>query len=250
MYPFFEIGENKIQTYFVVIIFIFCASLFGVYRKSKSYPFDKQFLLDLTVILAVSGVFFARVFHVGFENFTFYYHNPIEFFRFWNGGFVFLGGFLGALATGVIFVLLKKKKNIIFSLMDFYAPILALVYAFGRIGCFLAGCCYGKYCELPWAIQNRHPTQLYAFAWDFILFWCLNYFEKTKTRPKAWAPGSLFAVWMIGHGIGRFVQEFYRDDFRGPIYLFSISAWISLVLIISGIIWFLKTSEIQNLSRK
>lgn len=240
MYPFIEISEVKIQTYFLVMIFIFCVSLFGVYKKSKSYSFSKQFLLDLTVVLAVAGVIFGRLFHVMFENLTFYYLNPLEVFRFWNGGFVFLGGFLGALASGILFVLLKKKKELILPLMDFYAPILALVYAFGRMGCFLAGCCYGKYCELPWAIEGRHPTQLYAFLWDFMLFWVLNYFERTKARPKLWVPGKVFAFWMLGHGIGRFIQEFYRDDFRGPIFLFSISGWISLGLVVFGGLWLLR----------
>lgn len=240
MYPFIEIFEMKIQTYFLVMIFVFSLSLILVYEKSKKYSFHKQFLLDLTLILASSGFVFARLTHVFFENFLYYYLNPMEVLKFWNGGFVFLGGFLGAFLSGYIFVLLKKKKELVLELMDFYAPLLALVYSLGRGGCFLAGCCYGKYCELVWAVQGRHPTQLYALAWDGFLFLILNHLEKEKTRPKAWSKGMLFSVWMIGHGAGRFWQEFYRDDFRGPIFLFSLSGWVSLCLILFGVFTFFR----------
>lgn len=240
MYPFIEIFELKIQTYFIVMIGIFCLSLILVYRKSKKHSINKQFLLDLTLLLAFSGFFFARLTHVVFENFLYYYLNPVEVIKFWNGGFVFLGGFLGAFLTGFIFVFVNKKKEFIPELMDFYAPILALVYSLGRIGCFLAGCCYGKYCELSWSIKGRHPTQLYAFLWDGCLFVLLFFLERAKTRPKSWSSGTLFSVWMLGHGIGRFWQEFFRDDFRGPTFIFTLSGWLSLLLIISGIIGFIK----------
>lgn len=243
MYPFIQIFELKIQTYFLVMIILFSLSLFLVYEKSKKYSFNKQFLLDLTLLLALSGFIFARMAHVVFENFAYYYSNPAEIFKFWNGGFVFLGGFLGAYASGFIFVLIKKKREWVLELMDFYAPILALVYSFGRIGCFLAGCCYGKFCELAWAVDGRHPTQVYAFLWDGGLFLLLSYLERKKSKTKLWPKGYLFCVWMVGHGIGRFWQEFYRDDFRGPTFIFTISGWISLALITLGAFGFLKLQK-------
>jgi prolipoprotein diacylglyceryltransferase len=76
--------------------------------------------------------------------------------------------------------------------------------------------------------------------WDGFLFFILTYLEKTRTRSKSWSKGMLFSVWMIGHGAGRFWQEFYRDDFRGPIFIFSLSGWVSLCLIIFGALAFLR----------
>lgn len=232
MYPLIDIGIIKIQTYFLVQVLVFSGVLFWVVNRSEKFQFNKVFILDLTFILAFFGFIFARLFHVFFENFTYYFYRPIEIFYFWQGGFVFLGGFLGALVAGIAFVKLKKKFELLPALLDFYAPVLALSYALGRVGCFLAGCCYGKYCHLPWAIQERHPTQLYAVLSDGVLFFILYYLEKNKTLLKLGRRGILFAIWLMGHGVGRFILEFYRDDFRGPIYLFSLSGWISLAMII------------------
>src|SRR5690606_6314306 len=113
------------------------------------------------------------------------------------------------------------------------APVLAFAYAAGRSACFLAGCCYGRYCDLPWAIDGRHPTQLYAAAWEMgVVFILLG----LRPSPFFQNPGRIFYLWMILHGIGRFIMEAFRDDFRGPSLGLSISGWISLGLVITGFI--------------
>lgn len=243
MYPFIEVASVKIQTYFLVMILIFTGTLFWVFKRSSKVKVPKVFIMDLTFTLALSGLVFARVFHVVFENIEFYLSHPMEIFLFWNGGFVFLGGFLGAFLYGIIFAIQKKQIKFIPELMDFYSPVLALTYALGRLGCFAAGCCYGKSCPFPWAVQGLHPTQLYAFIWDFFLFLVLFGLEKKSSSLKSWKRGYLFCVWLVGHGIGRFALEFYRDDFRGPIYIFSISGWISLAMIVASLALFLLFKE-------
>lgn len=245
MYPFLVVGEIKIQTYFLIIASLSVISFYWVYLKSKKQHLNQAFMLDLTLVLSVSGFIFARLFHVIYENPEFYWNQPVQIFYFWNGGFVFLGGFLGALLSGIVFVVLKKKKSMILYLCDFYSPLVAFNYAVGRIGCFMAGCCYGKTCNLPWAIEGKHPTQLYAFSWDIILFFILQLLSKRTgwLKENTGKEGRIFSVFLIFHGVGRIVNESFRADFRGPIFLLPFSTWLSLIMILSSVILILKNKE-------
>lgn len=235
MYPYLNLGIVKLQSYFLVLVILITVTLFWVFKKSIKSNLPRNFVLDLTFLLIISGFLSARLFHIFFENQQFYFSRPLEMFQFWNGGFVFLGGFIGALISGILYTLFCKKKELLPRLLDFFSPILAFNYSIGRIGCFLAGCCYGKTCPFPWAVDGRHPTQIYAFFWDFILFIILIKIEKNMMKPEKKFAGLLFCVWLLGHGLGRFILEFYRDDFRGPIYILSISGWLSLGIIISSL---------------
>ncbi|MCK6597010.1 MAG: prolipoprotein diacylglyceryl transferase [Bdellovibrionaceae bacterium] len=245
MYPFLVIGEIKIQTYFLIIAALAVISFYWVYLKSKKQHLNQVFMLDLTLVLSVSGFVFARLFHVIYESPELYWNQPVQIFYFWNGGFVFLGGFLGALLSGIFFVFIKNKKNMILYLCDFYSPLIAFDYAVGRIGCFMAGCCYGKFCNLPWAIEEKHPTQLYAFVWDIILFAILQLLPKLNgwQKKNCGKDGRIFSVFLIFHGVGRIINESFRADFRGPIFLLPLSTWLSLTMILASIILIIKNKE-------
>lgn len=196
----------------------------------------------------VGALLGSRGLHIFYEDFDYYREHPLDVFKVWQGGFVFYGGLLGAFLGLLIFTRIKKEST--WKWLDFYAPVTALGYAIGRIGCFLTGCCYGRECDLPWAIEFtlpglppglRHPTQLYATFWELgvlalLLFW-ENRKRLGKTVPKFLRPpGSVFVVWLMLHGLGRLIMELFRDDYRGAEpYGISISAWISMALVsISG----------------
>lgn len=169
------------------------------------------------------------MFHVLFESPQNYFQDPKTIFYMWQGGFVFYGGLLAVLPSTYLFCKIKKQDFL--SWADFFVPFISVGYIFGRLGCFLAGCCYGKSCDLPWAINNLHPTQLYAVLAEALVF-LLLLSEKKMNRPK----GVLFATWMIGHGIGRLFMEPFRDDFRGPeVSGLSISQILSLILVVTGV---------------
>ncbi len=180
--------------------------------------------------------------------------------KFWAGGLTYYGGFLLAIATA--FFLSRRWKWSFLKLTDLAAPIIAMGLAFGRMGCFLAGCCFGKVTDVPWAIRfpqysdawkrHRelfydalvaqhhelgewlslpvHPTQLYELFGSLIIFAYL-----WLTRKKPHRPGHQLAILLIAYGILRFVIEFWRDDDRGGVLL-STSQWISIPLVIGGII--------------
>ena len=108
------------------------------------------------------------------------------------------------------------------------APPLAIGHAIGRMGCFFAGCCYGKAFDLPWSVTFTnpdslasvniplHPTQLYSFVANLLIFIFLWFFRKRKRYD-----GQLFWIYVFLYGVSRFLIEIFRGDFRGN-FLFEI----------------------------
>lgn len=169
----------------------------------------------------------AKVFFLLFsaKSFSLYKH-----FSFWTGGgFVFYGG----LVFGLIYILLI---SVFFKKLDsrslvFFLPPLALSHAVGRLGCFLAGCCFGKVSELPWAIQMhgsfRHPVQLYESLGLFLLSFILYKNIISNARSI-----KIINIYFIFYSLLRFLVEFFRGDIvRGQYFNFSTSQIISIIIL-------------------
>lgn len=228
MKPVLDFGFIQVPTFYLVISLsiTFILSLINSALENNS-KFDRKTTFDIALIIMVSGFIGARIAHIFYEESAFYQQFPLEAFKFWNGGFVFYGGFVLSFITA--FVYLHFKKQNFYFWADFFTPYLSLAYAMGRIGCFFEGCCYGAKCDLPWAIAQRHPTQLYMFVAELVLFLGLIITQK-KLRP---AEGYLFLIWVFGHATNRFIIEFYREDDRGALIMnLSISQIISIFAII------------------
>ena len=143
-----------------------------------------------------------------------------------SSGFVVFGGIL-----------------IFFKYADVILPSVALAQGFGRIGCFLAGCCYGKETESFFSVifQNSEyapnhvaliPTQLYSSGLDFLHFLLLLLIARNKK-----ADGQVTACYLIFYSVGRFVIEFFRGDIiRGSVGILSTSQFISIFTGIAGIV--------------
>lgn len=157
----------------------------------------------------------------------------VEEISFWTGGgFVFYGGFIG----GLLFLSLFKLTDKTLSAKDLWPmlPALAIGHGIGRIGCFLAGCCYGKPTEFFWGVflhgHYRHPTQLLE---AIALIGLGIYLFKAKVSYH-----TKIARYLISYGVIRLVIESLRgDSVRGLWGLLTPSQWISLGLIIVGISW-------------
>jgi phosphatidylglycerol:prolipoprotein diacylglycerol transferase len=172
-------------------------------------------------------------------NFEPYRQNPIQIFKIWEGGLVFYGGLL--LAVMVAIGYMKWHQLPIWRLADLISPLVALGLSFGRIGCFFAGCCYGKETSLPWAIVFKnpnslarlnaplHPTQLYEAASSMAIFFFLSWIEKRKTYD-----GQIFSLFLFLYSVARFFIEILRGDPRGFLFggLLSTSQAISILLAI------------------
>lgn len=244
MWPWLQVGESLLPSFLLVqslnaIMLIFWARVRAPQRGLPIRP-----ALDLVLLSLVSGAIGGRLLHVLWEAPSFYLQNPAQIFQLTQGGFVYFGGLLAGLASAAFW--LRGRPESAGSWFDFAAPLVCLGSAVGRVGCFLAGCCYGGVCVLPWALpfvdENglsllRHPTQLYSLAWELGVLIILLSLEKTATSKKpSWlrAPGSLFLLWLLLHSIGRFLIEFVRDDFRGPQFFLSLSQWLALFLAIGA----------------
>lgn len=238
MHPGIEVFGYSISTYFLVISLSISLSLVFLKYRADRRGLPTRLILDISLGTLVAGLLGSRLFHILFEEPSYYLENPLMTLALNNGGYVYYGGFIcGALYC---ILALRYKKQDLPPLLDCVWAPLALGYGLGRIGCFLAGCCYGRFCELPWAIQQRHPTQLYAVLWELILLLILLRLEKAKTFSKQ---GQIFYTWLGFHALGRLMMESFRADFRGPEYLLSFSSWISLVFIIFSVIFLIRSSR-------
>lgn len=216
--------------------------LIAVDQALKKTDLNRVFGLDLSLLILVSGLLGGRLFYVLYEDFDFYWANPLDVIKIWQGGFVFYGGLITALIS--VIVLIKKRQQSFWRWADFFSPWLAIGYAFGRVGCALAGCCYGQFCDLPWAIDQKHPTPIYAFVWEILLI----LFLKSELR-RGLKDGRIFLTWLIGHGLGRIFMEHYRGDFRGHwIAGQSIGTWISYGMIIISLAILLFREHSQSIS--
>ena len=159
---------------------------------------------------------------------------------FWTGGgFVFYGGFIGAILFCLLFHLLILPLNL--KIIWPMIPALTLGHGVGRLGCFLAGCCFGKETDWWWGIflhgHYRHPTQLLEAAGLIILG---IYFLKSRADKI-----NLLIQYLITYGILRFAIEGLRgDEIRGLWGALSTSQWISLLLITAGL--FLKIRHLKT----
>ena len=144
------------------------------------------------------------------------------------------------------FIYTRVRKISFAEWADFFAPLFSLSHALGRVGCLLSGCCFGRYCTLPWALEGRHPTALYLIIGESFIFLLILMFEQQQVYKR---PGFLFAKWLLFHSLLRFNVEYFRDDFRGVFFdfpllgLLSVSQVISLVIIVGIGVFFVVKRE-------
>lgn len=226
MYPvLLKIGKFSLYTYGFFVAAGFVVGITIARHEAKRLGEDQDMIMDLCFYVLIAAIVGSRLFYV-LTNFSIFISDPLEIFRIWNGGLVFYGGFVVALITAIIYV--KQKEVSLFKTADMMAPALAMGHAIGRVGCFFAGCCYGKACDLPWAVTFTnpdslapvniplHPTQLYSFTANLIIFIFLWVFRGRKRFD-----GQIFWIYVLLYGISRSFIEIFRGDFRGD-FVFGI----------------------------
>lgn len=239
--PWIQIGPIRVQSYFVVISFVFSALSFLIVKRARYLDFSSKRALDLYIGSMIGGFLGARLFHALWEERDYYLDQPIRFFDFLQGGFVWYGGFIGGLATILVMLFLNREsrsyKHVSIWLLpwlDFFAPIAAIGYGLGRVACVLNGCCFGRVCHLHDYVF-RLPTQGFAVIYEFTVAYILLRAEN-RQWPRGRNVGQIFLLWILLHGIGRLIMEFMRSDPRGPdIAGLSIASVLSLILILTGL---------------
>jgi phosphatidylglycerol---prolipoprotein diacylglyceryl transferase len=212
----FEYGGITLRWYGFFAAIGFLAAYLLLKKRAERIPLKENEAANLMFLLFISGILGARLFYVvwhwkdqGFSQ------RPIEVFFIHKGGLVFFGGFLMACLALAIWC--KVKQLSLAKVADTLAPSLALGHAFGRLGCFMNGCCYGMECKRFWAIQPNappevaglllHPTQLYEFAGLLYLAFILIVIERMARYP-----GQVALSYCMLYALLRFFVEFFRGD--------------------------------------
>ena len=146
-----------------------------------------------------------------------------QIFNIRGGGLVFYGGLIGASLACILYVRLKKLP--LWKIADLLAPSIALGHAFGRLGCLMNGCCYGRACDLPWAIHfpndhpthgaGVHPTQIYEAVLNLGLYAALAWLYRRRRFD-----GQIFASYLILYAVLRAFVEIFRGDYTAS-YLYG-----------------------------
>ena len=243
----FTIGNITIHGYGLMIALGFgLCVLLAMYRAKKN-GLDSEKMLDIALLGIVAGFFGAKLLYVIVEFKTFL-RDPMAVIG--SEGFVVYGGIILGVVSAMIFC---KKKNLVFlEYFDLAAPSISFAQGFGRIGCFLAGCCYGMEtsgaCSVTFPEGSLAPagvplipTQLISSAGDFFITAVLLLFHK-----KAKYQGDVGALYMLLYGVGRFFVEFLRSDERGSLGIFSTSQAISIVIVAGSILLFLQNRRTKG----
>lgn len=242
MYPkLISIGSFYIPTYGVLVAIAFLAGLAVTLRLARRIGLPPDKITNLAVYCAMAGIVGAKLFMFLFDIGD-YIRNPGQIFTLetLQAAGVFHGGFLAALLVAILYM--RRQRLPTFPTMDAFAPGVALGQSIGRLGCFAAGCCWGRECDLPWGVRFRsddaapvpldrplHPVQLYESAADLLIF-AILYRQFHRTHR----PGSVIGLYLVLYSTARFVIEFFRVHEQALAGPFSLTQWIALALLVLG----------------
>lgn len=226
MYPeLFHIGSFTIYSYgAAILVGVICAFIFFS-RSSRVYGLNSDKVSEM-FLWCIFGVFVGGKLFFFLEKPAYFIQHPSAFFDDFGSGFVFYGSFL--FTVPILIWWFRKQKLPVWDMFDLIGIGGAMVHAFGKIGCFLAGCCHGKVCHNAWGVVFNHPhthaepagVPLYPVQlWDSaIIFSAVAIMLWLKPRKQF--AGQLFLIYGLWYAMGRFITEYYRgDEERG--YLFG-----------------------------
>lgn len=234
-----ELGPIKIFTYGFFLAVAFLTAIFVAGREAQRQGIPKGQFYDLCFYIIVAALVGSRLLFVILEPAAFLAH-PLKLIALWEGGLDFQGGMF--LALVVAFIYIRYRGWAWRSTLDALAVGAPLGQFFGRIGCFMAGCCFGTPSHMPWAVVFTdptslcplrgvplHPSQLYE---SFLALGVFGFIYWFRTRKRY--SGQLVLIYLCLAGLVRFVVEFFRSplDYRGPTYLgfMPLTQLIALVL--------------------
>jgi phosphatidylglycerol:prolipoprotein diacylglycerol transferase len=240
MYPrLLELGPISVYSYGLLLALAFLAGLHLASRRARQHGLNPERVLDLGIFIIIAAVVGGKLLLL-LTDFRLFVEHPSEIFSLARSGGVFYGGLILAVLVSLWYM--RRHHLPLWQTFDVFAPGIALGHAIGRVGCLLAGCCYGRPTSMPWGIVftdpfaasyvgtplnvHLHPTQLYESAAELLILGALLLLER---RGRAF-PGRTFWAYVLLYSVARFVIEFFRGDDRGIILGVSTSQFISLVL--------------------
>lgn len=255
MLPLIDIfGLIQIPTYSAAFMVGFLLLIILARKISPEYHVDKHDVTYASIYAAIGILIGSKIFYFltklpyivkNFTVFTALWNkSPLAAVNYCFGGLVFYGGLIGAVLGAYIYC--RQYKLSFLPFLDIFPPLIPLAHGFGRLGCFLSGCCYGieyhgfgsvqfPYNELAPELSAvpRVPVQLIEACANFIMFIILYAIQ----RRKCTKPGQLMGIYLLYYTVVRYLLELLRGDvIRGKIGIFSTSQLISLLLVPIAII--------------
>jgi phosphatidylglycerol:prolipoprotein diacylglycerol transferase len=251
-----DIFGIKVYSYGFMLVLGFLLGVWLATVRAKKLGIPPARILDLSFFVLIAGIIGAKL--LLFINEPSYYLSSIKaFISLLRSGGVIIGGLLFAVITAVIY--LRKYKLDTWQMLDIAGPSIILGQGVGRIGCFLAGCCWGKACEGALAVEftsdvahqhtgvplnvAMHPVQLYSAIADLLIFAFL-----TWLYPKRKFKGQIFLLYAVLYSTARFILELFRGDtgritIGGPL---SDAQYLCIAAFIFGIFFYLKRRKNQS----
>jgi phosphatidylglycerol---prolipoprotein diacylglyceryl transferase len=258
----FHIGNFSLPTYGFLVSLGVLIGLWISVRNSEKQGIDPEKAWNLGILVVLAGIVGAKVLLI-LNDWSYYTSNPREIFSLGTlqAGGVFSGGLVAALVTAIWYI--RRNRMPALATCDAFAPGLAMGHAIGRVGCFAAGCCWGKpthsflgvtftnplahyWVGTPLAVRLE-PTQLFESAVELANFFLLTWLLGRKKFD-----GQVIGAYLFLYGIARFFLEFLRDDpGRGEVFGGAMSGTqlISIGLVIAGgLIWWLRSGATKPLA--
>jgi phosphatidylglycerol:prolipoprotein diacylglycerol transferase len=235
-------GNFYLPTYGFMVALGLIVGLLVIFRLAKKNDVDPDDAWNLGIIVILSGIIGAKILMLIVE----WQRYKSDLFGTMQAGGVFSGGVIAAFIAGTWYV--RRRRMPWLKTADVFAPGLALGHAFGRLGCFAAGCCYGKETTLPWGVKfsdewahklsetplgvHLHPTQIYEFLVEITNFFLLMALIRRKRFD-----GQIIGTYLFVYGVARFFLEFLRDDAgRGQFFdtWMTDTQFIAILMVIGG----------------
>ena len=213
----FYLGNFTIYWYGVLVALGLLAGLWTSSRRAPLTGIRSETVIDLGpwlilgTIIGARGLFVLSYWREDFAGQPFW-----QVFNIRGGGLVYYGGLIGASLACIFYV--RVKKLALWKIADVLAPSIALGHSFGRIGCLMNGCCYGRATDLPWAIHfpndhathgaGVHPTQIYESGLNLVLYAALAWLYRRKKFD-----GQIFALYLVFYAVLRAFVEIFRGDY-------------------------------------
>jgi phosphatidylglycerol:prolipoprotein diacylglycerol transferase len=254
-----QIGHFTLYTYGFLAAIGLITALTLIVRFAKRDGIDEEKTWNLGLLVIVTGVAGAKLLLV-INDWAYYsvHRGEILSLNIFQAGGVYSGGLIVGTTAGILFILWKRMP--LLRTLDAFAPGVAFGHGIGRLGCFAAGCCYGKPTDAPWGVTftnplaakivgtplgiRLHPTQIYEFLADMAIFALLVWLTRHRKFP-----GQIMGTYFFLYGIARFFIEFYRaDPERGSVFggLMSLTQLLAIVfVIVGGILWMQREKAVE-----
>ena len=247
MYPLLlELGPLNIYSYGVILGGAYFLALWYALRRARRAGLNEQRIVDLGIVGIVSAVVGAKLMLLVVD-FDRYAADPSQLTALLMAGGVFYGGLL--LAVPVCWWYIRRNGLPLWTTCDLFAPGIALAQGVGRMGCLLAGCCYGQPTEAPWGVTFTstlaaansgtplgvalHPTQIYESAAVLLILGVLLAGERRWRQ----FPGRTFWTYVLLYAVARIVIELFRGDPRGMVFeTLATSQFVSALLVPASIV--------------